>query len=380
MTMITNVQQKLAAAALSLLISTSPLSKSLIAIDAGHGGTDTGSIGRHLGIYEKNVTIAIAQHLKDYLNADPNFRTMMIRQGDASIPTSLRAGIARRAKADYIISIHADISENSEKIHGAHVLILSNDRANKEMSEWLTNTSSKVEQLGQLSQGSKSSNIDLGLLDMQFSYTRISSSKLASNVLTQLEKVGPILRNAPKPQDLSVLSAPDIPGVLVETGFLSSQEDEKRLSNPENQVKIARAIYKGIVNYMNITGRYKDPKSLKQAEAKSKSSANKTTEQAVKNPQKSTKSDNRATTIKAENNKTNRSTADSAKGEKSANNSQPGNAEKPSVNLNATVHVVAQDQTLYSIARLYQTTPEALIRLNNIKDNKIIVGQKLKLK
>ena len=118
-----------------------------IAIDPGHGGKDPGAISRNLGIYEKNVTLSIAKELKALLDKDPNFRGVLTRSGDYYISVPERSEIARKFKANYLISIHADSSESPER-RGASVWVLSNRRANDEMGQWLEDDEKRSELLG----------------------------------------------------------------------------------------------------------------------------------------------------------------------------------------------------------------------------------------
>ena len=119
----------------------------IIAIDPGHGGKDPGAVGRNLGIYEKNVTLSIARELKALLDKDPNFRGVLTRNGDYYISVPERSEIARKFKANYLVSIHADSSLNPNQ-RGASVWVLSNRRANDEMGQWLEDDEKRSELLG----------------------------------------------------------------------------------------------------------------------------------------------------------------------------------------------------------------------------------------
>ena len=105
-----------------------------IAIDPGHGGKDPGAIGKNLGIYEKNVTLSIARELKALLDKDPNFKGVLTRSSDYYISVPERSEIARKYKANFLVSIHADYSLNADQ-RGASVWVLSNRRANDEMGQ-----------------------------------------------------------------------------------------------------------------------------------------------------------------------------------------------------------------------------------------------------
>ncbi len=143
-----------------------------IAIDPGHGGKDPGAISRNLGIYEKNVTLSIAKELKALLDKDPNFRGVLTRSGDYYISVPERSEIARKFKANYLISIHADSSESPER-RGASVWVLSNRRANDEMGQWLEDDEKRSELLGGAGKVLSHNNdkyLDQTVLDLQFGH------------------------------------------------------------------------------------------------------------------------------------------------------------------------------------------------------------------
>lgn len=405
----------------SAVFSLSSYARTVIAIDAGHGGKDPGAIGRNLGIKEKDVTLSIARELKSLLDADPNFRAVMTRNGDYFIQLPNRTEIARKGKANYLISIHADSSPSGDSLKGSSVWVLSNRRANDELGKWLEDREKQSELLG--GAGSVLSNaneryLNQTVLDLQFSHSQRSGYELGKSVLSKLANVAPLAKKNPQHASLSVLRSPDIPSILVETGFLSNASEEQKLANAGYRRQVARAIYQGIVAYASQNARYTTPKTVYKEEKNTKPVEVKTeTKKVVDEPKKATtKSDNKLTeqakkaetvttketakkeTVKkSEAKPENVKKAELSKAEsKTAKASDPKLKTKDSdkstatdktktdkvktVNPNATYHVVAQDETLYSIARMYKTTPEKLSQLNNIKDNKIIVGKKLKLK
>ena len=130
------------------LLSVNSYAKTVVAIDAGHGGKDPGAIGKKLGIKEKDVTLAIAKELKALLDADPNFKAVMTRKTDTFVQLPERTEIARKNRANYLVSIHADSSPRSDDMKGASVWVLSNRRANDEMGLWLEESEKKSELLG----------------------------------------------------------------------------------------------------------------------------------------------------------------------------------------------------------------------------------------
>lgn len=322
-----------------------------IAIDPGHGGKDPGAIGRNLKIYEKNVTLSIAKELKILLDKDPNFRGVLTRKGDYFISVPDRSEIARKNKANYLISIHAD-SSATPNFRGASVWVLSNRRANSEMGQWLEDHEKQSELLGGAGSVLASDNeryLNQTVLDLQFSHSQRSGYELGKRVLGKMSQVTTLVKKAPQHASLSVLRSPDIPSILVETGFLSNATEEQKLASAAYRRQIARSIYQGLVEYRKKNPTYAVPK-------------NNTAEK------KSTKSDKNSKSVEKET--SNKSTTKSTEKEKNTKE----------VDLTAKYHTVQINETLYSIARMYKTTPEKLIELNNIKNNRILVGTKLKLK
>ena len=224
-----------------------------IAIDPGHGGKDPGAIGGNIGIYEKNVTLSIARELKALLDKNPNFRAVLTRNGDYYISVPERSEIARKFKANYLISIHADSSLNPTQ-RGASVWVLSNRRANDEMGQWLEDDEKRSELLGGAGKVLSHNNdkyLDQTVLDLQFGHSQRTGYEIGRNILSRFAKVTPLSRSTPQHASLGVLRSPDIPSVLVETGFLSNQEEEQKLNTPSYRRRIAYMIYEGLVTYRN---------------------------------------------------------------------------------------------------------------------------------
>ena len=222
-----------------------------IAIDPGHGGKDPGAIGRNLKIYEKNVTLSIAKELKALLDKDPHFRAVLTRNGDYYISVPERSEIARKYKANYLVSIHADSSE-TPNLRGASVWVLSNRRANDEMGQWLEDHEKRSELLGGAGSVLASHNekyLDQTVLDLQFGHSHRVGYELGNIDLRHFSQIASLSRPTPRHASLGVLRSPDIPSILVETGFLSNQEEELKLSTPAYRKRIAKAIYNGLAEY-----------------------------------------------------------------------------------------------------------------------------------
>lgn len=223
----------------------------IVAIDAGHGGQDPGAIGAG-GTKEKNVTIAIAHKLQALLNDDPMFKPVLTRNGDYFISVMGRSDVARKQNANFLVSIHADAAPNRDAT-GASVWVLSNRRANSEMASWLEQHEKQSELLGGagdvLANSQSDPYLSQAVLDLQFGHSQRVGYDVAVDVLRQLGRVGNIHKRRPEHASLGVLRSPDIPSILVETGFISNGGEERLLASASYQQEIADAIYGGLRSY-----------------------------------------------------------------------------------------------------------------------------------
>ncbi len=222
----------------------------IIAIVAGHGGEDPGSIGAK-GSYEKRVTLAIAKKLARLINQRHGFKAVMIRTGDYYVNHSRKTELARKSKADLLISIHADAFV-SPKPRGASVLVQSSRRANSEFTRWIANRQKESELLGgagETIRKTKDKNLAFTLADMKKEHTMSSSYEFALHVIKQLKQVTKLHKKKPEGLSLAVLKSSDIPSVLIETGFISNPTEEKNLNSKNHQQKLAKAIFKAVDNY-----------------------------------------------------------------------------------------------------------------------------------
>ncbi|HHV7158036.1 TPA: N-acetylmuramoyl-L-alanine amidase, partial [Haemophilus influenzae] len=258
-----------------------------IAIDPGHGGKDPGAIGRNLGIYEKNVTLSIAKELKALLDKDPHFRGVLTRKSDYYISVPERSEIARKFKANYLISIHADSSESPDR-RGASVWVLSNRRANDEMGQWLEDDEKRSELLGGAGKVLSHNNdkyLDQTVLDLQFGHSQRTGYVLGEHILRHFAKITTLSRSTPQHASLGVLRSPDIPSVLVETGFLSNSEEEKKLNSQTYRRRIAYMIYEGLVAFhsgkTNTLVKDNLVQNIKQNDIKKSGKNNRTSEQNI---------------------------------------------------------------------------------------------------
>ncbi len=223
----------------------------VIAIDAGHGGDDPGSIGPS-GVYEKRVALEIAKRVASKINNTPGMRAVMIRSGDYFVNLNKRSELARNSKADLLISIHAD-AFTSPNPRGASVWVLSMRRANSEIGRWLEQKEKHSELLG--GAGEIIQNTDneqylaMTLLDMSMNSSMAIGHAVAGNILKDLGAVTELHKSRPESASLAVLKSPDIPSILVETGFISNPKEERLLMNSNHQESLATAIYKGVSRY-----------------------------------------------------------------------------------------------------------------------------------
>lgn len=225
--------------------------KIIVAIDAGHGGQDPGAIGQH-GLQEKIVTMGVGCKLKKLLKDDILFKPILTRNGDYFLSVMGRSDVARKKHANVLVSIHADSAPN-HTARGASVWVLSNRRANSEMGNLLEQHVKQSELLGGAGDLLANKKVDPYLsktvLDLQFSHSQRVGYAVAVDMLRELGYVGSINKTQPKHASLGVLRSPDIPSVLIETGFISNSIEERLLSNDIYQNKIAMAIYQGLRNY-----------------------------------------------------------------------------------------------------------------------------------
>ena len=223
----------------------------IIAVDAGHGGEDPGSIGPG-NRYEKKITFDIASRLAKYINAQPGMKAVMVRTGDYYVNLNRRSDLARKQQADLLISIHADAFISPEP-RGASVWTLSMGRANSEIGNWMEQTEKHSELLGGAAEIIEDTGSELyvarALLDMSMDRTMVESQAVAKRVVNELSKITHMHKRQPVAASLAVLKSPDIPSILVETGFISNPAEAKLLSTTSHQDKLAKAIFNGTVDY-----------------------------------------------------------------------------------------------------------------------------------
>lgn len=226
----------------------------VVAIDAGHGGEDPGAIG--VGrVFEKHVVLAIARRVKERLDAVEGMRGVLTREGDYYVPLRNRTKLARRddIRADVFVSIHADAFRLS-KVSGASVYALSERGASSEMARWLATAENRSDLIGgvggSVSLDDKEDSVRELLVDLSMDAKREASINLGEAVLGGLSGVTKLHKNRVEQAGFVVLKSPDVPAVLVETGFLSNPQEARRLASTSFQRRIADGIATGIEGYL----------------------------------------------------------------------------------------------------------------------------------
>ena len=183
----------------------------VVVIDAGHGGKDTGAIGPN-GHREKDIVLSIAHRLHGMLRAERDLKSVMVRHDDRFVPLKTRRAIARNAQADLFVSLHAD-ADPSGQVRGVSVYTLSESGGNRAAA---------------------------------------GSGRAATAVLYELKKFFPVHYEDVAKARFMVLKCPDVPSILVETGFITHPAGERELANPSRQKKIARTLFYGIRRFLTV--------------------------------------------------------------------------------------------------------------------------------
>ncbi len=220
----------------------------LIAIDPGHGGRDPGAIGPG-GTREKKVVLEIAQRLKRLIDAEAGMSAFLTRSDDRYLRLYQRISIARQRRADLFISIHADAFTNPRP-RGASIYMLSTRGASSTMASWLAESENKSD-LIEPELNIPDQQLRQIVFDMVHDAVLADSNEVGGKILRELGQVGRLHSHKVERANFAVLRSPDIPSVLVETGFISNPEEERLLNTSSHQQKIAEAILQGIQSYRN---------------------------------------------------------------------------------------------------------------------------------
>jgi len=223
----------------------------VIAIDAGHGGEDPGSIGAS-GRYEKRITLAIAKMLAQKINSTTGLKAVLTRKSDYYVGLNRRSEIARKAKSDLLLSIHAD-AFTSAGPNGASVLVQSTRRANTEIGRILENHEKHSDLLGGVGEIIDSTENEKYLartiIDMSMDKRMDESFSIAKDILQSMQKVTKLHSKQPILASLAVLKSADFPSLVVETGFVSNPREEKMLYDKKHRIRLVNAIYRAIDGY-----------------------------------------------------------------------------------------------------------------------------------
>lgn len=231
---------------------TEPNRDVLVAIDAGHGGEDPGALGPGR-IYEKDVVYGIASALKRQIDAMPGYSAVMVRTGDYYIALRDRSERGRSERADLFISIHADAFDQPSA-HGASVYALSQRGATSETASYLAQRENRADLIGgvgELSLRDKDATLASVLLDLSMTATLDSSLRVGDEVIREMGQVTRMHKRQVEQASFVVLKSPDMPSLLIETGFISNPDEARRLADPTFQTKLASSIFRGVQNYFN---------------------------------------------------------------------------------------------------------------------------------
>jgi N-acetylmuramoyl-L-alanine amidase len=219
----------------------------IVAIDAGHGGEDPGAIGPNRR-REKVVVLAIAKEIARLFEADTGFKPTLIRTGDYYISLKGRRDLARKRQADLFVSIHADAFKRKEA-HGASVYALSTRGATSTAARYLAERENAADLVGGVSLSDKDDLLAGVLADLSMTSTLDTSLNLGGRVLGRMDDITRLHKRQVEQAGFAVLKSPDIPSILVETGFISNPEESRKLVSSSYQKKLARAIHAGIKDW-----------------------------------------------------------------------------------------------------------------------------------
>lgn len=216
----------------------------IIAIDAGHGGEDPGALGPGR-VREKDVVLSIAKELSALFKADTGFQSTMIRSGDYYVSLRGRRDLARKRQADLFVSIHADAFKRKQA-NGASVYALSTRGATSTAASYLAKRENAADLVGGVTLSDKDDLLAGVLADLSMTSTLDTSLKLGDKVLRNVDDVARLHKKNVEQAGFAVLKSPDIPSILVETGFISNPQESKKLATRSYQKRMAHAIHRGI--------------------------------------------------------------------------------------------------------------------------------------
>ena len=221
----------------------------VITLDAGHGGEDPGALGPKR-IREKAVVMSIVKALQKLFDKQPGYRAVLTRNGDYYVSLSKRREVARANKTDFFISIHADAFKD-KSVSGSSVYTLSQRGASSASAKFLADTENNTDLIGGVALADKDDVLAGVLLDLSMTATLDSSAQAGSYLLAEIKRVSKLHKPSVEHAAFAVLKSPDVPSVLVETGFISNVKEARRLSSTSHQKKLAQALFKGTISYFD---------------------------------------------------------------------------------------------------------------------------------
>lgn len=221
----------------------------IIVIDPGHGGKDPGATGIY-DIHEKDVVLSIAKKLAFLINQQPGFKAVLTRNNDVFLTLRERLAIARQYKADMFIAIHADAYFNPQS-HGVSLFALSQRGATSEAARWLAANENQSELVGGVELGDKENILRSVLINLSQTATIQASLLIGAEIINHVHPFAHLHHGRVEQAAFVVLKSPDIPSLLIETGFLSNVNEAQNLINPQYQQTIAEAVMEGITGYWN---------------------------------------------------------------------------------------------------------------------------------
>jgi N-acetylmuramoyl-L-alanine amidase len=225
-----------------------PKPKAIVALDAGHGGRDPGTIGV-AGTYEKDITLAVTRDLARRLEASGRYQVLLTRSDDSFIALPDRVRLGRAARAELFVSLHADSMPNARK-RGFSVYTLA-DEASDAMAAALAQRENAVDRLAGVDFSKHPKMVRTILFDLMTRETTNNAARMAETVVSTLHPPFPAIEKPHRQANFAVLRAPDIPSVLVEMGFLSNVEDEKLLNQPSHQHRLAERLVAAIDGFFS---------------------------------------------------------------------------------------------------------------------------------
>ncbi len=326
----------------------------VVAISAGHGGEDPGAVvGANL---EKDITLAISRYLSERLQEAPGYRPVMIREGDYYVPLRRRTEIAREQRADLLVAIHAD-AYRSSSASGMTIYALSGERADRENAARVArkeNTSDLIAGVhSDLRLGDFDDDVALTLVSVHMGWSLEHSQLAGSHILAASGEVTRLRRDKVQQASLQVLNSPDIPSILVETGYMTNPAELEKLNSPVFQRQLADALAFGVMSYFE----ERAPDGTLVAWRKSNGAG----------PAAESPADEVADMASA--------LVNALMGADSSLVPGDGGAQAEP----AVTHVVRRGDTLSEIANRYSVSMSRLRELNGLTSDRIAVGSELKI-